>query len=220
MAALEASRACVMVTPGCSRPMVCSQETRGSSSHCRPGMVGLVLLIACVNLASLLLARSATRRREMAVRLALGASPMRVIRQLLTESLLLSLAGGAGGFVFANWGTHALTKLAGTTSFSRIAVDPDWRVLLFTGGVCVLTGLLFGLAPAMQAARLDVGSALKEGLRTTGASAGSRWSLGRVLVSGEVALSVLVIFAAGLLIRTLQNLQHVDLGYDRARIVV
>jgi predicted permease len=184
------------------------------------GMVGLVLLIACVNLASLLLARSATRRREMAVRLAIGASPMRVIRQLLTESLVLAIAGGAAGLMFANWGTHALTKLGGDTSFSRIAVDPDWRVLLFTGAACILTGVLFGLAPAMQAARLDVGSALKEGLRTTNASAGSRWNLGRVLVSGEVALSVLVIFAAGLLIRTLQNLENVSLGFDRARIVV
>lgn len=183
------------------------------------GMVGLVLLIACVNLASLLLARSAARKREMAVRLAIGASPFRVVRQLLTESLLLAAAGGVAGLGFANWGTHALTKLGGDTSFARISVDPDWRVFGFTAAVCALTGVLFGLAPAMQSARLDVGSALKEGVRTTGGGSG-KWPLGRVLVSGEVALSVLVIFAAGLLIRTLQNLENVGLGYDRAKILV
>jgi predicted permease len=184
------------------------------------GMVGLVLLIACVNLASLLLARSATRRREMAVRLAIGASPLRVIRQLLTESVLLAAVGGAVGLFIASWGVHALIQLGGQTSFSRIDVRTDWRVFGFAALACLLTGVLFGLAPALQSARLDVGSALKEGARTTQGAAGSRWSLGRSLVSGEVALSVLVIFAAGLMVRTLQNLQHVDLGYDRDRIVV
>ena len=184
------------------------------------GMVGLVLLVACVNLASLLLARSATRRREMAVRLAIGASPFRVIRQLLTESVILATAGGVAGLIFANWGTHALIKLGGDTSFSRIDVHPDWPVFAFTAGVCILTGVLFGLAPALQATRLDVGSTLKEGTRTTAAAGSGRWPLGRTLVSAEVALSVLVIFAAGLMVRTMQNLEHVNLGYDRANIVV
>jgi predicted permease len=184
------------------------------------GMVGLVLLIACVNLASLLLARSATRRREMAVRLAIGASPLRVVRQLLTESVLLAAVGGVAGLLVANWLSHGLVELGGDTSFSRIDVQPDWRVFGFAAAACVLTGILFGLAPALQSARMDVGSALKEGARTTQGAGGSRWTLGRLLVSGEVALSVLVIFAAGLMVRTLQNLQHVDLGYERDKILV
>ena len=184
------------------------------------GMVGLVLLIACVNLASLLLARSTARRREMAVRLAIGASTSRVIRQLLTESVLLAAVGGVAGLMFASWATHVLISLGGQTSFSKLDVSNDWRVFGFAAGVCLLTGLLFGLAPALQSSRVELASALKEGARTTAGAGSSRWNLGRILVSGEVALSVLVIFAAGLMVRTLQNLQHVDLGYDAGRILV
>jgi len=184
------------------------------------GMVGLVLLVACANLASLLLARSTARRREMAVRLAIGASPFRVIRQLLTESFVLALVGGAAGLFLASWGSHFLVKLGGKTSFANFDTAPDWRVLGFTIAICVMTSVLFGLAPALQSARVDLAGALKEGLRTTNAGAGSKWSLGRTLVSGEVALCVLVIFAAGLMVRTLENLQNVNLGYDSAKVLV
>jgi predicted permease len=174
-------------------------------------IVGMVLLIACVNVANLLLARAASRQREMAVRLAIGASPGRVVRQLLTESLLLSFAGGVLGLLIAHWGTQGLLVLSRETG---LQVSPDAGVFLFTAAVCVLTGVLFGLIPALRSGRVSVAPTLKTGQQNAG-QARSIWTWGKMLVASQVALSLLVLFAAGLLVRSLQNMRNLDLGYSR-----
>ncbi|HWX53822.1 MAG TPA: ABC transporter permease [Verrucomicrobiae bacterium] len=174
-------------------------------------IVGLVLLIACVNVANLLLARASSRQKEMAVRLAIGASPGRVVRQLLTESLLLSFAGGALGLLVAQWGTGALLRLSGETG---LQAPPDAGVFLFTATVCVFTGVLFGLIPALRSGRISVAPTLKSGSQH-GGNGRSVWSWGKMLVASQVALSLLVLFAAGLLVRSLQNMRNLDLGYSR-----
>jgi predicted permease len=183
------------------------------------GIVGLVLLIACVNVANLMLARSTSRQREIAVRLAIGASNARLIRQMLTESVLLAFAGGLAGLLVAHWGTESLLKLSlSARAAEGLPITPDWRVLSFTGLVCLLTGLLFGLAPAMRAAKLAVASTLKE---NTLASAGpGRFPLGKILVAAQVAVCLLVLFAAGLLVRSLKNLRDLDVGYRRDNILM
>lgn len=185
------------------------------------GMVALVLLVACVNVANLMLARSATRQREIAVRLAIGASPWRVARQLLTESVLLALLGGALGLAFASYGSAALVQLAnrsGSTT-SPLVLGLDWRVLGFTAGVCVLAGILFGLAPVLRFVPISLAPALKEGGRDASGSA-SKNRVGRVLITSQVALACLVLMAAGLLLRSLRNLQEVDLGYSRDQLML
>jgi len=185
------------------------------------GMVALVLLVACVNVANLMLARSASRQREIAVRLAIGASPWRVARQLLTESVLLAFLGGVLGLGFANWGAAALVQLAnrsGSTT-SPLVLGLDWRVLGFTAGVCLLAGMLFGLAPALRFLRISLAPALKEGGRDSSGSA-TKNRVGHVLISSQVALAVLVLMAAGLLLRSLRNLQEMDLGYSRDQLVL
>lgn len=182
------------------------------------GIVGLVLLIACVNVANLLLARATARRKEVAIRLAIGANQQRLVRQLLTESLLLSVAGGVAGWLLANWGTGVLVRLSlGSSASQRLVVTPDFRVLAFNAALCVLTGLLFGLAPALRAARVPAGPTLKEGSLTQGKA---RFSLGKLLVSLQVSVCLLVLFASGLLLRSLTNLKNVDLGYSKERILI
>jgi len=174
--------------------------------------VALTLLIACVNIANLLLARAATRRKEIAVRLAVGAGRFRLIRQLLTESILLAALGGAAGLLFAHWCSRAL--LAYLPRENRLALDLplDARVLGFTLAVSVLTGLLFGLAPAWQATRLDLTASLKD---QTGASAGrSRLMLNKLLVVTQVALSLFLLVGAGLFARSLRNLRTLDAGIN------
>jgi macrolide transport system ATP-binding/permease protein len=184
-------------------------------------MVALILAIACANIANLLLARAAARSREMAVRLSLGAGRLRVMRQLLTESLLLSLSGGALGIFLALLGIHALTLLLanGSDHFTLGAVL-DWRVLLFTILIVLTTGILFGLAPAIQATKVDLTPALKE--TRAGASPGRtrRFGLSHLLVVAQIAVSLLLAAAAGLFVRTLENLHSIDVGFNRENVLL
>jgi predicted permease len=181
------------------------------------GLVGVVLLVACVNVANLMLARSSTRRREFAVRLALGAGPGRILRQVLTEAMLLATLGGVLALLMARWGSAALVGMASRNSTAALGLDIDWRVLAFTAAVCLVGGLLFGFAPAIQFLKPGLDHDLKEGNRRASAGLGRT---GRILVSSQIALGVLVLMAAGLLVRSLQKLQDVDLGYSRDHLVL
>ena len=179
--------------------------------------VSLILLIACANVATLLLARARARSREIALRLALGASRPRLVRQLLTESVLLSLLGGAVGLVFAHWGSRAVLLLVATKAGPMpLDVRPDLTVLLFVATVSILTGTLFGLAPALHATRGNLAHQIKA---ATGRGSSSL-ALHRVLVSGQAALSVFLLFGAVLFVRTLQNLQKQDLGFNRHNLLL
>lgn len=182
------------------------------------GAVGFVLVIACANVANLLLSRAAGRHREMAIRIALGASRMRVIRQLLTESLLLALMGGAVGLLVATWGVHALLA-ASPLDIPRLKeVGLDKSVLLFAAIVSLLTSMMFGLAPAVQATRGSTGEALKEGGR--GAATGvARNRVRAVLVVTEVALSLVLLVGAGLLSKSFIMLREVKPGFDADRVL-
>jgi predicted permease len=186
--------------------------------------VGIVLLIACANVAGLLLSRAATRQKEMAVRFALGASRGRILRQLLTESLMLSIAGGAVGILFATWCVQSIAAFMATNQDGVSSFHPDieTRVLLFTGAVSILTGILFGLAPAFRGLRVDLTPILKEGsggnLRGAHGASG-RLGAGSWLVVVQVALSIVILAGAGLLVRTLQNLKNVDPGFDTRNVL-
>jgi putative ABC transport system permease protein len=183
--------------------------------------VGLILLIACANVANLLLARAAGRASEIAVRLAVGAGRARLIRQLLTESLLLSTLGGVGGLALAASISGLVISYTPPNNFSTLTLDNrlDMRALGFTLAISLVTGILFGLAPALSASRRDLVSALKDESRLLGKSFGSL-SLRSLLVVGQVALSVIVLVGAGLLIRSLQKLQAIDAGFDPAKVLV
>jgi macrolide transport system ATP-binding/permease protein len=184
-------------------------------------MVGLILTIACANIASLLLARTAARRKEIAVRLSMGAGRMRVIRQLLTESLLLSLMGGFAGLLVAMWGIRSLTwLLANGEERFTLHATLNWQVMLFTLGLAVITGTLFGLAPALQSTRVDLTSALKQ-VRANEAGGRSRgFGLGHVLVTAQIGLSLLLVVGAGLFVRTLTNLHSVNLGFNQENLLL
>jgi predicted permease len=183
-------------------------------------MVGLVLLIACANIANLMLARASARQREIGVRIALGAGRARLIRQLLTESILVAALGGILGAFLATWGTDLLLALvSGGVNNLSLQVQGDYRVFLFTAAASLLTGILFGLAPALRATRLDVNSTLAANVRGVGGSRGGIRT-GRMLVVAQVALSLLLLMGATLFGRTLHNLAALPLGYNRDHILM
>ncbi len=178
-------------------------------------IVGLVLLIACANVGNLLLSRAAARQAEISLRQALGASRARLVRQLLTESLLLALIGGVAGILLAQWGVSVLVaRLAAT---APLDVKPDPSILLFTFGISVLSGILFGVAPALRATSTDLTSALKEK-----SSRGRRrkFNLGSALVVAQVAVSLILLVGAGLFARSLIKLQQEDLGFNRDNVLL
>jgi len=181
------------------------------------GAVALVLLIACANVANLTLARSASRQKEIAIRAALGAGRGRVVRQLLTESTLVALAGGAAGLLLAGWGLSFLLRINEDKIPRAYEIGLDWRVVSFTAAVSLLTGLVFGLGPAFQAARADLHDTLKEGGR--GGSAGLRRGVRGALVVAEVSLAVVLLVGAGLLIRSFVSLRHVNPGFQPQNVV-
>jgi predicted permease len=181
-------------------------------------MVGAVLLIACGNVAALLLTRASARQREIAVRLSLGARRSRLIRQLLTESVILALCGGALGLLVAKWaGNVLLALLSSGRQVIALELHLDTRVLAFTAVVCVVCGLMFGLAPALRATRVDLLSSLKQ---SSSGSFSGRLTAGKFLVAGQVALCLLLLVSASLLLRTLQTLEEVNLGFDRQNILL
>ena len=181
--------------------------------------VGILLLISCANVAGLMLSRASTRQKEMAVRLALGAGRRRVTRQLLTESVMLSLAGAAVGILIAYWGANALAAFVAANRYSSLYLNasPDLTVLAFTVAVALLTGILFGLAPALRGTRVNVAPMLKENAASAAAvvpGKSHKFGLSNVLVVAQVALSVIVLVGAGLVVRSLANLKGVDPGFD------
>jgi predicted permease len=207
---------------------------RGSSSVHEPfseplqilmGLVALILLIACANIANLMLARGSARQKEFAVRVAIGAGRSRLIRQLLVESLLLAFFGAALGLVVAQWANAALVRMASGVSSGpaaiRLDLRPDAQMLGFTLGVAVLTAILFGLAPALLATRPEITSALKSAPADwTAKRTRFRLSLGSLLVSAQVAFSMILLVAAGLFVHSLTRLGEVSLGYDRESLLV
>src|SRR5215471_16396361 len=177
------------------------------------GISGLVLLVACVNLASLMLARAASRGHEISVRIALGASRARLVRQMLTEAVMLSLAGMLGGLAFAYWGSRALSNLIIKEIYivpAEVHVTPDLRILGFASAAALITGILFGLAPAWRSTREDPNSAMQARSRIHGSETGR---LGKGLIVTQVAISLVLLAGAGLFIRTLQELRAVDPGF-------
>lgn len=184
------------------------------------GGVGLLLLIACVNVSQLLLARSVRRRREISLRLTLGASRMRVLQQLLTEGLLLSFLGGIAGVIVGTWCTHALLRLAspGPAALS-IDVTPDLRVFAFTSLLTIATGVLFSLIPLWSAARIELSAALQAASRSVSGGFGHK-SFSRLLLMSEVALSLLLITGAALLVQTLRNLKNFDKGFREEHVLL
>jgi len=186
--------------------------------------VGMVLFVACANVAGLMLARSATRQRELAVRLALGAGRARITRQLLTESLILSVTGGVAGILLAYWSVQSLVAFMSHGGLwpSHLAAHLDLRVLAFTAAASIFTGVLFGLAPTFRSIRLDLTPTLKESpaALATAASRSRFLSLGGALVIAQVALAILVLSGAGLLVRTLQNLKSINPGFDTRNLLL
>ena len=186
-------------------------------------LVGLILALACANVANLMLARAAARRREMAIRLSVGAGRARVIRQLLTESVLVASLGGAVGVLFAIWGMRFLTVLLGNgnENFARHA-ELNWHVLAAAAALSLLTGIVFGLAPALESTRVDVVSTLKETRagRPNTSRALRGWGLSRPLMAGQIAITLVMLVAAGLFVRTLTNLHSINLGFNRENLLL
>jgi predicted permease len=182
-------------------------------------VVGLVLLIACANIANLLLARATTRQREIAVRRAIGAGRGRLFRQMLTESLLIAILGGALGILLASWASHALLAMVSTgPELLPLNVTPDARVLAFAFFISIMTAVLFGTAPALRVTKVDLTPALKEGRAV--APAGGRSGLGKALIVSQVALSLVLLIGAGLFLRSLVNLANVETGFDKQNVLL
>ena len=177
------------------------------------GAVGLVLLIACANVANLLLSRAAAREKEIAVRAALGAGRWRIVRQLLTESLLLAILGSLLGLALAWWGIKALVAISPRDLVNLQHVGLNLTVLAWTMGLSVITGIIFGLVPALEATRLDLNGALKEGKGTDGQNPRSR-RLRNAFVITEVALALILLASAGLLVKSFNRLQNIDRGFN------
>jgi len=188
--------------------------------HILMGVVGLVLLIACANIASLMLARASARHKEIAVRKALGASRARLIRQLLTECVLLSTAGAILGILFARWGSSLLVRYI-STGDNKVFLDLtfDWRILSFTAGVAVFTGILFGVLPAFRSTRVSLTSAMK-GSQAIDAESRAKFRPGRWIVASQVALSLVLLVASGLFLRSLVKLVTMDVGFDRNNVLI
>ena len=185
------------------------------------GMVGMLLAIACANIANLLLARASARRREMAVRLSMGAGRWRIVRQLLTESVVLAGLGGAAGVLFAVWGMQFLTAMAGEGEGFPLRPELNWHVLAAAAALTLVTGVLFGLAPALQATRVDPIPALKEArVATAGARGRRRFGLSRMLVVSQMAISLLLLVGAALFVRTLGNLHALPMGFAKDNVLV
>ena len=184
--------------------------------HMLMAIVGMVLLIACANVGSLLLSRAASRKAEISLRMALGATRRRIIRQLITESMLLAAVGGLCGVLLAQWGVYVLVGLVAKTS--PLDTRPDAGVLAFTAGISIIAGLLFGLIPAIQASRTDLAGAMKEKNRTRGRML--RFSLSSLMVVGQVGISMVLLTGAGLFARSLIKLQSEDVGFDRNNVLL
>src|SRR5882757_8412269 len=182
-------------------------------------LVGFVLLLACANIANLMLARASVRQREMGVRLALGAGRGRILRQVLTESLMLSAMGGALGLLLGYIGRSVMPKLMlNAWERSDMNVPFDWKVFSFTAGVTLATGVLFGIAPAWAATRAEIGTALKEGGKS--ATRRRKGLSGKAIVAFQIALSTLLVVGAGLFLRTLVNLNSIDPGFRTDHLVL
>jgi len=186
-------------------------------------LVALILAIACSNVGNLLLSRAASRKREIALRLSEGATRLRVIRQLLTESVLLAAMGGILGILLAVWGIRLLTALLdGGPRGISLQAQLNWHVLVVAVGLSLLTGVLFGLAPALQSTNVDLATALKDTRAMQTRRSASSWPIGatQLLVVGQIAISLLMLVAAGLFVRTLSNLQSVNLGFNRENLLL
>ncbi len=174
---------------------------------------GSILLIACANVANLLLARATTRQREMAVRLALGAGRGRIVRQLLTESVLLAVLGAIGGIVLAYWlGDVLISLLPPTPVPIALNPQPDWRVLIFAFALAIVSGVIFGLAPALQTGRWDLTQGLRERASSSSGAVG-RWNLRNLLVIGQIAVSLLLLIGSGLFLKAFYKAQAIDPGF-------
>ncbi len=214
--------------PGIGRGLATLRKNFGDPLFLLMAAVGLVLLIACANIASLMLARTAARQKEFAVRFALGAEFSRIFRQLLTESLMIAAAGGLLGVVLAYLGSRSLAGFLSANWFASLAVDvhPDLRVLAFTVAIAALAGILFGLAPAARSARTAVAPALKESAPLLSEEVNKGWwiprrfGLGNALVVTQVALSILVLVGSSLLVRTLIVLATMNLGFDARNLII
>ena len=213
----EFLRSSLLVVPGGQGP-ASFRTTYATSLRVLSAIVAMVLLIACANVANLLLERALGRQREVAVRMALGAGTLEIVRQALVESVLLALLGGGAGLLFAAWMMDLLVGfVSNDESPIRLLTTPDARVLLFTFAVCVGTGLLFGIAPALASRRIDPAPTLKQDARAV--AGGTRW-IRTALVITQVALSLVLAIAAGQFARTLINLRHVDFGLHTSNVVV